>query len=75
MPALGDIDAGLFPGGVFPDNPFTGAASVIGGVGAYSQGDMGYGLVGGMTYRIQGFGEDATSGPAADGIVIEVSNG
>jgi prepilin-type N-terminal cleavage/methylation domain-containing protein len=74
LPAIGDLNAGMFPGGVFPDNPFTGAVIAIGATGAYSQGNLGYGLAG-LVYTIEGYGYEATSGPAGDGIVISLSNG
>ncbi len=72
-PALADIDATMFPGGVMPDNPFTGAAITIAGL-AYSQGNLGYAMAAGV-YSIEAYGYDATSGPAGDGVVIELSNG
>ena len=53
----------MFPGGVFPDNPFTGAVIAVGATGAYSQGNLGYGLAG-LVYTIEGYGYEATSGPA-----------
>jgi len=74
LPALGDIDAAMFPGGNFPENPFDGAAIGVGAAGAYSQGDLGYGLVG-LVYSIEGYGYEATSGPNGDGIVVTLSNG
>ena len=73
LPALGGIVAGMFPGGVFPDNPFTGAAITI-LAPAYAQGNLGY-VLAGLVYTIEGYGYEATSGPAADGIVISLSNG
>ena len=39
LPALADIDPVMFPGGVFPDNPFSGAVIAIAAPG-YSQGDL-----------------------------------
>jgi prepilin-type N-terminal cleavage/methylation domain-containing protein len=74
LPALGDIEASLFPGGIYPLNHFTGVPIVIGGVGAYSQGNVGYTL-GASLYTIEGYGEEATSGPTGDGIVITLRNG
>ena len=64
-PALADIVAGLFPGGAFPDNPFTGAALTVAAPG-FSQGNIGYALAAGV-YSIEGYGETAT--------VITLSNG
>ncbi len=74
LPALGDLGAPMFPGGNLPENPFTGAAIGIGASGAYSQGDLGYGLAG-LVYTIEGYGYENTSGPNADGIVVTLSNG
>jgi type IV pilus assembly protein PilA len=73
LPALGDIDPALFPGGVFPRNPFTGAVSTVAAPG-YSQGDLGYNLAG-RTYTIEGYGSDPTSGPTGNGVVVTLSNG
>jgi len=64
-PAVGDIVAGDFPGGVFPDNPFTGAPIAVAAPG-FSQGDVGYALAAGI-YTIEGYGETAT--------VLTLSNG
>ena len=75
LPALAGINAGMFPGGVFPNNPFTGAVIAV-AAPAYSQGNLGYvyaPLL--LTYTISGYGYEATSGPAADGTVITLSNG
>jgi prepilin-type N-terminal cleavage/methylation domain-containing protein len=72
-PALGDIDAAMFPGGAFPDNPFTGAAMAI-AAPAFSQGDCGYSIAVGI-YTIEGYGYDVDSGPGGDGTVISLSNG
>jgi prepilin-type N-terminal cleavage/methylation domain-containing protein len=73
LPAIGDINAAMFPGGAFPDNPFTGAAVAIAAPG-YAQGNLGYALAG-LVYTIEGYGYEATSGPAGNGIVITLSNG
>ena len=68
--------AAMFPQSVFPKNPFTGAPIVIGGLNAYSRGDIGYGLVLATgIYTIQGFGHSPTAGPAGDGVVITLWNG
>jgi prepilin-type N-terminal cleavage/methylation domain-containing protein len=72
-PDLADIDVSMFPGGVFPDNPFTGVAIAIAAPG-FSQGDLGYAMAASV-YTIEAYGYDATSGPAADGIVITLTNG
>lgn len=72
-PAVGQIGAGLFPGGAFPDNPFTGVPIAIAAPG-YSQGDIGYALAAGV-YTIEAYGETATSGPAGNGVVLTLSNG
>jgi len=64
-PDLADIDASMFPGGVYPDNPFTGAAITIAAPG-FSQGNIGFALAAGI-YTIEGYGETAT--------VITMSNG
>jgi len=72
-PALADIVAGLFPGSVFPTNPFTNVPITIAAPG-FSQGNIGYALAAGI-YTIEAYGESATSGPAADGIVLTLSNG
>ncbi|MFO7652507.1 MAG: type II secretion system protein [Candidatus Krumholzibacteriia bacterium] len=73
LPAIGDINATMFPGTVFPDNPFTGLPIAIAAPG-YSQGDLGY-LLAGLVYTIEGYGYEATSGPDGTGIVISLSNG
>jgi len=75
-PDLADIDASMFPGGVFPDNPFTGAAiAVAAATGAFTtQGDLGYAMAASV-YTIEASGYDATSGPAGNGIVITLTNG
>jgi prepilin-type N-terminal cleavage/methylation domain-containing protein len=70
-----EITADLFPGGSFPDNPFTGADIAIGAPDVFSQGDCGYAIDAADVYTIQGFGYAATSGPLGDGVVIELSNG
>jgi hypothetical protein len=62
---LGDIVPGLFPGAVFPTNPFTGAPCNIAAPG-FSQGDLGYAIAAGI-YTIEGYGETAT--------VLTLSNG
>ena len=67
------VDVTLWPGGVLPDNPFTAASMTIAAPG-YSQGNIGYEVVGGR-YRIEGYGASATAGPAGDGIVIILTNG
>lgn len=72
-PALADIDAALFPGGTYPDNPFTGNPIAIAAPG-FSQGNVGYALDAGI-YTIEAYGEVATSGPDGDGIVLTLSNG
>lgn len=72
-PALADIDASMFPGGVFPDNPFTGAATTV-AAPAFSQGNLGYAILAGV-YDITAYGYNATSGPLGDGVVITLSNG
>ena len=64
-PALAGIAAGLFPGGVFPNNPFTGAAMTIAAPG-FSQGNIGYALAAGI-YSVEAYGETAT--------VLTLSNG
>ena len=75
LPTFAQIVPGMFPGGAFPDNPFTGAViAPVNTLGAFSQGNLGY-VVAGLVYDIEGYGYEATSGPAADGIVIALSNG
>ena len=64
-PTLAEIVPGLFPGGVFPDNPFTGVPIAVAAPG-FSQGDIGYAIAAGI-YTIEGYGETAT--------VITLSNG
>ncbi len=64
-PALVDIVPALFPGGAYPDNPFTGAAITIAAPG-FSQGNIGYALAAGI-YTVEGYGETAT--------VLTLSNG
>ena len=64
-PDLADIDASMFPGGVFPNNPFTGAPITVAAPG-FSQGNIGYALAAGI-YSVEGYGETAT--------VITLSNG
>jgi len=73
LPTFAQIDAAMFPGGVFPNNPFTGAVIAV-AAPAYSQGNLGYALAG-LVYTIEGYGYEATSGPTADGTVISLSNG
>ena len=75
LPTLAQVDASMFPGGVYPDNPFTGAVMAVAAPG-YSQGNLGYVYVAAtLVYTIEGYGYENTSGPAADGIVISLSNG
>jgi prepilin-type N-terminal cleavage/methylation domain-containing protein len=57
FPGLSDLTPKLFPGGSFPENPFTGAPCRIGRVG-FSQGNIGYAL-GPGTYSIEGYGQTA----------------
>jgi prepilin-type N-terminal cleavage/methylation domain-containing protein len=64
-PVLADLVPALFPGGVFPTNPFTGAPCAIGAPG-FSQGNIGYAIAASL-YTIEGYGETA--------VVITVSNG
>ncbi|MBD3237884.1 MAG: prepilin-type N-terminal cleavage/methylation domain-containing protein [Candidatus Eisenbacteria bacterium] len=64
-PALADIVAGLFPGGAYPDNPFTGNPITIAARG-FSQGNVGY-AVAANVYTIEGYGETVA--------VISLSNG
>jgi prepilin-type N-terminal cleavage/methylation domain-containing protein len=72
-PTLAQIVPGLFPGAAYPDNPFSGAAIAIAAPG-FSQGNIGYALAAGI-YTIEAYGENATSGPAGNGIVLTLSNG
>lgn len=73
-PTLAQINnLGLWPGGALPNNPFTGAAMVIAAPG-FSQGNIGYALAAGI-YTIEAYGENATSGPAGNGIILTLSNG
>ena len=72
--AAANIVAGMFPGGAFPTNPFTGGAMTVGATGAFSQGNCGYANAAGV-YTIEGYGYDNTSGPGGDGTVISLSNG
>ena len=74
LPALADIGPALFLGGVFPDNPFTGNPFQLGATGVYSQGNLGYSLVGSI-YRIEGYGAAADSGPGNDGVIARLTNG
>jgi hypothetical protein len=62
------VVAGMFPGGVFPTNPFTGApVAAIGAVGAVApDGGLNYGLAAGV-YTVEGIGLGA--------IVITLTNG
>jgi prepilin-type N-terminal cleavage/methylation domain-containing protein len=64
-PALGQIVVGMFPGGAYPTNPFTGVPITIAAPG-FSQGDIGYALAAGI-YSVEGYGELLT--------VITLSNG
>ena len=75
LPTLAQLNPAMFPGGVFPDNPFSGAVMAIAAPG-YSQGNLGYVYVAAtLIYTISGYGYEATSGPLADGTVIILSNG
>jgi type II secretory pathway pseudopilin PulG len=74
LPVIGDLDANMFPGGAYPDNPFTNVAITVAGTGAWVQGNLGYDLTG-LVYTIEGYGYEATSGPNNDGVVVELSNG
>lgn len=66
----------MFPNSVFPVNPFTNVAVTIGPADAFSRGDVGYTLdAASGVYTIQGYGDALTSGPAADGVVITLTNG
>jgi prepilin-type N-terminal cleavage/methylation domain-containing protein len=75
-PIFGDIAATMFPGGNWPDNPFTGAPeAVVAATGAFTaQGSLGYAIAAGV-YTIEGCGYDNTAGPAANGVVIALTNG
>jgi type IV pilus assembly protein PilA len=64
-PTLVQIVPGLFPGGAYPDNPFTGAVITIAAPG-FSQGNVGYVIAAGI-YTIEGYGETA--------LVLSLSNG
>ena len=64
-PQLGDLEPGLFPGGVYPENPFTGEPLILGPPG-FSPGNIGYTTAGGI-YTIEGYG--------ASRIVITLTNG
>jgi type IV pilus assembly protein PilA len=69
------IVAGMFPGGAYPANPFSGVPTVITAGGVYTNpGDAGY-VLATTLYSIVGMGESGTAGPAADGIVITLTNG
>lgn len=73
-PTLAQVNnVALWPAGGLPTNPFTGAVMVIAALG-YSQGNIGYALAAGV-YTIEAYGENATSGPAGNGIVITLTNG
>ncbi|MCK4415353.1 MAG: prepilin-type N-terminal cleavage/methylation domain-containing protein [Candidatus Eisenbacteria sp.] len=65
-PALVDIVAGLFPGGVFPDNPFNSGVPITVAAPGFSQGNIGYALALGV-YDIECYGETA--------LVLTLSNG
>ncbi len=68
------INVALWPGGVaLPTNPFTGVAMIIGAPG-FSSGNIGYSLVG-DTYTLEGYGVDATAGPAGNGVLLMLTNG
>ena len=64
-PDLADIDASMFPGGAYPNNPFSGVPITI-AAPAFSQGNIGFALAAGI-YTVEGYGETAT--------VITLSNG
>ena len=72
--AAANIVATMFPGGTFPNNPFTGAAIAVGATGTFAQGNIGYANAAGI-YTIEGYGYNNTAGPGADGTVISLSNG
>ena len=74
LPVLADLGPAQFPGGVFPDNPFNGNPFLLGATGGYSQGNLGYILVGSV-YLIEGYGGAADAGPGSDGIVARLTNG
>ena len=74
LPVLADLDPSQFPGGVFPDNPFNGNPFLLGATGGYSQGNLGYSLVGSV-YLIEGYGAAADAGPGSDGIIARLTNG
>lgn len=64
-PVLADLVPGLFPGGIYPDNPFTGNPMQIVAPG-FSQGNIGYAMAANV-YTIEAYGETAT--------VLTLSNG
>jgi len=68
--AAANIVAGMFPGGAFPVNPFTGANdAIVAADGAYNAGDegkVGYVLAAGI-YDIEAYGKST--------IVLTLSNG
>jgi competence protein ComGC len=74
LPEFGDLTPALFPGGVMPQNPFTGNPSVLNAVGIYSQGNLGYRLEDGI-YLIVGYGAKPDGGPGDDGIIVRLTNG
>ncbi len=65
IPTLGELDPGLFRGGVYPPNPFSEEPTVIASP-AFSPGNIGY-TTAGAVYTIEGYG--------AEGIVITLTNG
>ena len=63
------IVAGMFPGGAFPKNPFTGTNDAIiaaDGFGAGDEGKVGYALAAGI-YTIESYGKTA--------VVLTLTNG
>lgn len=67
--------ASMFPQSVFPVNPFTNLPITIGAAGTFSRGNVGYTLAPSGVYQIEGYGDAATSGAAANGVVITLTNG
>lgn len=65
IPTLGELDPGLFRGGVYPLNPFSAQPTVITSP-AFSPGNIGY-TSAGAVYTIEGYG--------AEGIIITLTNG
>lgn len=74
--AAANIVGAMFPGNALPNNPFASPAApiTVGATGAFVQGCIGYTQAAGL-YDIEGYGYNATSGPAANGTVITLSNG